>query len=178
MPNFSSLAQSLKKSYLRAAIFSAVVLAIIIASLQHEPKLALSSPVVQSQDISLITKLVTKRSELEYLLLAQPLSDFPRYVIKYKDQPQILVVKVPSTSHMNLEREVLLKNDIPYGIAQPEWLLSHKEVLQDPSTQNDFWQSTGSFLARNAIGLLLLVFMLFALKKGLPSLGFALDHAD
>lgn len=173
MPNFSSLAQSLKKSYLRAAIFSAVVLAIIIASLQHEPKLALSTPVVQSQDISLITKLVAKRSELEYLLLAQPLSDFPRYVIKYKDQPQILVVKVPSTSHMNLEREVLLKNDIPYGIAQPEWLLNHKEVLQDPSTQNDFWQSTGSFLARNAIGLLLLVFMLFALKKGLPGLGFA-----
>ena len=108
MPNFSSLAQSLKKSYLRAAIFSAVILAIIIASLQHEPKLSQSSPVLHSQDISLITKLVARRGELEFLLLAQPLSDFPRYVIKYKDQPQILVVRDETVCYMPPGRSFLL----------------------------------------------------------------------
>lgn len=173
MPNFSSTAQSLKKSYLRAALFFTIVFAIIIASLQHEPNAAQSVPVEHSQDISLITKLVSRRNELDYLLLAQPLSDFPRYVIKYKDHPQITVVKVPSTSHMNLEREVLLKNDIPYGIAQPEWLSSHAEVLEDRDSKNSTVQSITDFFARNAVGLLLLIFMLFALKKGLPGLGFS-----
>jgi cell division protease FtsH len=173
MPNFSSLAQSLKNSYLRAAIFFVIVLAIILAALHNEPKASPATPIVYSQDISLITKLVTTRDKLDYLLLAQPLSDFPRYLIKYKNQPQIIVVKVPSTTHMNLEREVLLKNDIPYGIAQADWLSSHKEVLQEPDGQGDFWQSIASFLTHNAIGLVLLAFMLFALKKGLPGLGFS-----
>ena len=173
MPNFSSMAQSLKKSYLRAVIFFAIVLAIVIASLQHEPKAVQSEPVVHSQNISLITQLAARRNDLEYLLLAQPLSEFPSYVIKYKGNPEILVVKVPSTSHINLEREILLKNDIPYGIAQPEWLNKHQEILQDHEAQNSIWQSVADFLGRNVIGLLLLIFMLYALKKGLPGLGFS-----
>jgi cell division protease FtsH len=69
--------------------------------------------------------------ELDYLMVAKPLSESPRYVFKFKGAPQLHVVKVPSTSHLSLEREVLLKNAIPYSIAKDDYLASHKAVLQD-----------------------------------------------
>lgn len=171
MPNFSSLAQSLKNGHLRTALFALLLLSALIISVERAPKLLEHSPVVYSQDISLVTSLPAQRQRLEYLLLAQPLSDFPRYVIKYKDQPKLYSVKVPSTSHVNLEREVLLKNGIPYAIAQPEWLATHEQVLRDEEEPQSFWQNAGGFMARNAIGLLLLVLMALALKKSMPGLG-------
>ena len=171
MPNFSSLAQSLRNGHLRTALFALLLLSAVIISIERAPRLLEHSPVVYSQDISLVTSLPAQRDRLEYLLLAQPLSDFPRYVIKYKDQSKLISVKVPSTTHMNLEREVLLKNAVPYAIAQPEWLATHQQVLNDQETQQSFWNNAGGFLARNAIGLLLLVLMVVAMKKSMPGLG-------
>ena len=171
MPNFHSLAQSLKNAHLRTALFALLLLSAVIISIERAPKLIEHSPVVHSQDISLVTSLPAQRNRLEYLLLAQPLSDSPRYVIKYKDQAKLFSVKVPSTTHVNLEREVLLKNAIPYAIAQPEWLAAHEEVLRDQEPPQSFWQNAGGFMARNAIGLLLLVLMAVALKKSLPGMG-------
>lgn len=170
MPSFSWLAQSLKNVQLRTALFALLLLTALIISIERAPKLIEHSQVVYSQDISLITSLPAQRERLEYLLLVQPLSDSPRYVIKYKDQFKLLCVKVPSTTHINLEREILLKNDIPYAIAQPEWLASHEEVLREQEPTQSLWQTTGGFLARNAIGLLLLVLMGVALKKSMPGL--------
>ncbi len=171
MPNFSSLAQSLKNAHLRTALFALLLLSAVIISIERAPKLMEHSPVVYSQDISLVTSLPAQRNRLEYLLLAQPLSDSPRYVIKYKDQAKLFSVKVPSTTHVNLEREILLKNGIPYAIAQPEWLAAHEEVMRDQEPPQSVWQSAGGFIARNAIGLLLLVLMIVALKKSMPGLG-------
>lgn len=171
MPNFSSLAKSLKNAHLRTALFALLLLSALIISIERAPKLLEHSPVVYSQDISLVTSLPAQRDRLEYLLLAQPLSDSPRYVIKYKDQTKIFSVKVPSTTHVNLEREVLLKNGLPYAIAQPEWLAMHDEVLRDQEPSQSLWQNAGGFMARNAIGLLLLVLMVVALKKSMPGLG-------
>ncbi len=171
MPNFPLLAQTLKNAHLRTALFALLLLSAVIISIERAPKLLEQSPVVYSQDISLITSLPAQRDRLEYLLLAQPLSDSPRYVIKYKDQTKLLSVKVPGTTHVNLKREVLLKNGIPYAIAQPQWLATHEEVLHDQESPQSFWQNAGGFMARNAIGLLLLVLMVVALKKSMPGLG-------
>ncbi len=175
MPNFSSLlsslAQPLKNARLRTALFGLLLLTAIIISIESAPKLLPSSPVVYSQDVSLIASLPSQRNRLDYLLIAQPNSESPRYVIKYKDQAKILSVKVPNSTHVNLEREVLLKNDIPYAIAQADWLMANPKVLQDEAAQEGFWDATGGFLARNAIGILLLVLMVVMLKKSMPGMG-------
>ena len=170
MPHFPSLARSLKNAHLRTALFALLLLCAVIISIERAPKLIKHSPVVYSQDVSLITSLPTQRDRLEYLLLAQPLSDSPRYVIKYKDQTKLFSVKVPSTTHVNLEREVLLRAGIPYAIAQPEWLATHDEVLRDQEPSQSFWGSATGFMAHNAMGLLLLVMMAAALKKSMPGL--------
>ncbi len=169
--SFHSLAQTLRNTRLRNALFSLLLLSAIIISFESAPKLLHSSPVVYSQDVSLVTTLPAQRERLEYLLIAQPSSESPRYVIKFKDQSKLLSVKVPNSTHVNLEREVLLKNGIPYAIAQPHWLADNQQVLRDEETSGGFFASAGGFLARNAIGLLLLVLMVIALKKSMPGLG-------
>ncbi len=173
MPKFSfnSLVQTLRNVRLRNALFSLLLLSAIIISFESAPKLLHSSPVVYSQDVSLVTALPAQRDRLEYLLIAQPSSESPRYLIKFKGQSKILAVKVPNSTHANLEREVLLKNGIPYAIAQPEWLAANQSVLQDEEAPAGFFESAGGFMARNAIGLLLLVLMVVALKKSMPGLG-------
>ena len=171
MPHFPSLARSLKNAHLRTALFALLLLCAVVISIERAPKLIKHSSVVYSQDVSLVTSLPMQRDRLDYLLLAKPLSDSPRYVIKYKDQTKLLSVKVPSTTHVNLEREVLLRNGIPYAIAQPEWLRTHEEVLLDQEPSQSIWQNAIGFMARNAMGLLLLLLMVLALKKHLPGLG-------
>src|SRR4051794_40249140 len=109
MPDFSKVFEFSKNNYVRAALL-ALIAAAALAFAYKPIALHETSHVLQSQNISEITQLPANKGRLEYLLLAKPLSDFPRYVFKYKDAPQIHVVKVPSTSHSNLEREVLLKN--------------------------------------------------------------------
>ncbi len=175
MPNFSSLlsslVQRLKNARLRAALFALLLLSAVIISIEAAPKLLPHSNVVYSQDISLITSLPSQRERLDYLLIAQPTSESPRYVIKYKDQLKILSVKVPNSTHVNLEREVLLKNGIPYAIAQPDWLIANPGVLQDHEAERGLGAAAGAFLANNAIGLLLLVLMVVVLKKNLSGMG-------
>jgi len=171
MSNFLSLAPHLKSMVLRMTIFLLMLTSVTLIAIERAPKHQVENLVQHSQDISLITALADKDKQLDYLLLAEPQSEFPRYVIKYKDQPKIIVVKVPSSSHMNLEREVLLKYRIPYAIAQPDWLAAHKAVLDDAATSDSVWQSVSGFMMRNAIGLLLLVLGALALKKGLPGMG-------
>jgi cell division protease FtsH len=169
MPSFSKVFAFSKNNYVRAAL----VLLLAVAggavaywpSAQHEVE-----PVVQSQDIAEITSVVANRNRLDYLLVAKPLSDFPRYVFKYKDAPQIHVVKVPSTSYANLEREVLLKNGIPYAIAKDDYLAAHKSVLEDDESRTGMLSDVGMFLARNALGIAMLLFLVFAVRKGLPGM--------
>jgi cell division protease FtsH len=169
MPSFLKVYQSTKNIYLRAAFIFLMAVAAGAAFVYKPAVLSSANPVVQSQNISEITQLVQNRERLEYLLLANPLSDFPRYVFKYKDAPQIHAVKVPSTSHVNLEREVLLKNGIPYAIAQDDFLDANKAVLDDDG-KNSFVENTKSFLARNAVGIVLLILMIVAIRKGIPGM--------
>src|SRR6185312_11441583 len=79
-----------------------------------------SSPVLRSQDIAQITSLPAKRDQLDYLLIAAP-----RYIYKLKHDDKLYVVKVPGTTHLSLEREVLLRNNIPYAIARDDYLATH-----------------------------------------------------
>ena len=169
MPDFSKVIALSKNNYVRAAL-AALIAAVAFAFAYKPIALRETNPVVQSQDISEITRLPANKGRLEYLLLAKPLSDFPRYIFKYKDSAQIHVVKVPNTSHINLEREVLLKNAIPYAIAQDEYLRSHEAVLGDEADQHGVLADVGAFMARNGIGIVLLLLMAFALRKGIPGM--------
>jgi cell division protease FtsH len=169
MPSFSKVYDSFKNGYYVAAFFVLLAFASVAAVVYKPLTLQNVNPVVQSQDISEITRLAANKNRLEYLMVAKPLSDFPRYVFKYKDSAQIHVVKVPSTSHANLEREVLLKNAIPYSIAQDNFLAENR-VLPDEEVESSFASRTGGFLARNAIGIALLVLLFVGLRKGIPGM--------
>jgi cell division protease FtsH len=170
MPSFSKMYQSFKNIYIRIALFL-IALGIAAAVFYKPVTVKNSSSIVQSQDISEIVGLVANVNRLEYLLVANPLSEFPRYIYKYKDAAQIHVVKVPSTSHINLEREVLLKNAIPYAIAKDDYLSANKAVLQDEGAGSGILADAGAFMARNAIGILFLLFLIVAMKKGIPGMG-------
>jgi cell division protease FtsH len=163
----SKVAQFSKNIYVQISL--ALLIVASAAWIIYKPELPAQSPVVQSQDISEITQLAANKEKLEYLLLAEPLSPFPRYVFKYKDATQIHVVKVPSTSHVNLEREVLLKNGIPYAIASQSFLEQNEAILHDDAESNYLAEIKG-FLVRNAVGIALLLLMLVAIRKGMPGL--------
>jgi cell division protease FtsH len=168
MPNFARLQIAFKNVYVR--ILTAVLLGVVAgwaiykADIPQDP-----SPVVYSQNISEITQLAAEKDRLDYLLVAKPLSDSPRYIYKFKDAPQLHVVKVPSTSHLSLEREVLLKNAIPYSIAKDEYLASHKAVLQDEG--EGFGADVLDFLKRHALDLTVLAVIIYAMKFGIPGMG-------
>jgi cell division protease FtsH len=123
---------------------------------------------VHSQNIAEITELAQHKARLDYLLIAMPLSESPRYVYKFKDAPQLHVVKVPSTSHLSLEREVLLKNAIPYSIAKDEFLASHKAVMDEGESMLD---KTGGFLKRHAFEIVVVFLIFYLLKFGVPGMG-------
>jgi cell division protease FtsH len=126
-------------------------------------------PVVKSQDISRITALVAARERLEYLQIARPRSDAPLYVFKFRDSPEIHVVRVPSTSHEGIEREILLRHDVPYAIASPEFLSANAALLSDGFVR-EWGVTAGTFLLRNAVGILLLVMLVYLLKNGMPGM--------
>ena len=110
MPNFLVLVRSLTLNTNDSWMFAIVLLAALIVSVYTSPQIVHSSSVIYSQDISLLTKLPEKRQQLDFVLLARPLDDFPRYIIKFKDQTKLISVKIPQTTQVNLEREVLLKH--------------------------------------------------------------------
>ena len=171
MPRFPKLQELAKNLYFRIGLAFAVVLTTAaLLSVFYFDKEKPASDIVHSQDIGAITALADNKDRIEYLLLSRPLTDFPRYIFKYTDSPQIHVVKVPSTSHMNLEREVLLKHGVPYSIASEAYLEEHQAVLQDGEAENDPLAEFGTFMARNAIGIIMLLLLVYVLFKGLPGM--------
>ena len=167
MFNIYKLQLALKNTWVRVALLGAITLAIGLAAWRSDVTQS-SGPIVRSQNIAEITALASQGARLEYLLVAKPLSEAPRYIYKFKDTPELHVVKVPSTSHLSLEREVLLRNNIPYGIAQEEWLASHKAVLQD---EGGALGSAKDFAVRHAFDIAVVVLLLFVLKFGIPGMG-------
>ena len=169
MPNLAKLQIAFKNVYVRIGAGALLALIVGLAIYQSDVPQD-TSPIVHSQDISRITALAADKARLEYLLVAKPLSESPRYVFKFKDAPQLHVVKVPSTSHLSLEREVLLKNAIPYSIAKDDYLASHKAVLLDEG-QNPATAQTAAFLKRHAFDIFLILLIVYAIKFGIPGMG-------
>lgn len=166
MFNLYKLQLALKNTWVRIALLAGIALAVALAVWSTEVPQD-TSPIQRTQDISRITALAAQKDLLEYLVVAKPLSEAPRYIYKFKDAPVLHVVKVPSTSHLSLEREVLLRNGIPYAIAQDAWLASHKAVLQD---EGGAMAGATEFLRRHAFDILVVVLLLFVLKFGLPGM--------
>jgi cell division protease FtsH len=79
------------------------------------------------------------------------------------------VVKVPSTSHLSLEREVLLKNAIPYSIARDDYLASHREVMTEGEASTA--AEVMDFMKRHALDITVLLFIIYAMKFGIPGMG-------
>ena len=169
MPTLAKLQIAFKNVYVRLAVALLAALGVAAAVyLSDVPQASIS--IIHSQDISEITALATQKDKLEYLMVAKPLSESPRYIFKFKDAPALHVVKVPSTSHLSLEREVLLKNAIPYSIARDDYLASHKAVLRDEGDSTAATEVLG-FMQRHALDLGVIVFLLYVLKFGLPGTG-------
>lgn len=169
MPNLAKLQIAFKNVYVRisAGLLLAAVIGLAIYSNDVPQD---TSPVVYSQNISEITGLAAQKANLDYLMVAQPLSEAPRYIYKFKDAPQLHVVKVPSTSHLSLEREVLLKNAIPYSIAKDDYLASHKAVLLDEG-QDSTTAEALAFLKRHALDIAIILLLIYVLKFGIPGMG-------
>lgn len=166
MPPFARLQIALKNVYVRLLLAllagAAVALALYRGEVPQDP-----APVLQSQNIGEITALAAHKDRLAYLLVARPLSEAPRYVYKFKDAPTVHVVKVPATSHLSLEREVLLKHGISYAIARDDYLAAHKAVLDD----GDRGAAALDFFKRHAVDIVLVLLLLYVLKFGLPGSG-------
>jgi cell division protease FtsH len=169
MPPFARLQIAFKNTYVRVLVAS--VLALGIGFWLYKGNVAQDpTPVKYSQNIAAITGLAGQKEQLEYLLVAKPLSDAPRYIYKFKGVAELNVVKVPSTSHLSLEREVLLKNAIPYSIAKDDYLAAHKAVLLDEG-QSQWQAETLAFLKRHALDIMVIALVLYFLKFGLPGMG-------
>jgi cell division protease FtsH len=167
MPNFARLQIAFKNVYVRlltaALLGIAVGLFIYKSNVPQDP-----TPVVHSQNIAEITQLASQKDHLDYLLVAKPLSDAPRYIFKFKGAPELHVVKVPSTSHLSLEREVLLKNAIPYSIARDDYLASHKAVMEE---EGSFASSAFDFVKAHGLNIAIFALILYSLKFGIPGMG-------
>ena len=171
MPNFAQLQVAFKTAFksMSARIAIATLLGMIAAIAIWKSSVPQNPiPVVHSQNIAEITELAVKKARLDYLLIAKPLSESPRYIYKFKDAPSLHVVKVPSTSHLSLEREVLLKNAIPYSIAQDDFLASHEAVMDEGETA---LEKTGGFLKSYGLNIAIVVLVLYLLKFGVPGMG-------
>lgn len=170
MSNLIKLHHAIKRFYLPLAIFVIALGASTFANYKAAPA---SQPgiVQQSQDIAEITALVANKARIDYVMVAQPLADFPRYIFKYVGEQTIHSVKVPINTHISIEREVLLKNDIPYSMAKEEFLAANAGVLDN---RRDPFEVVGSFLLKNIFSILslgIMVFLCFAVKNGMPGMG-------
>jgi len=167
MFNFYKLQLALKNPLVRITLVMLATAALAFALLRGDVAQD-AAPVMRSQNIGEITSLVAARDKLDYLLIARPLADSPRYIYKYKNDATLHVVVVPSTSHQSLEREVLLRNNIPYAIAKEDFLAAHKGVLLDDGGQ---WANVQAFLKRHAFDIFVVGLVLFVLKWGVPGMG-------
>jgi len=167
MPNFARLQIAFKNVYVR--ILSAVLLGMLVALAIFKADVPQdSAPVIHSQNIAEITQLAEQKARLDYLLIAKPLSEAPRYIYKFKDAASLNVVKVPSTSHLSLEREVLLKNAIPYSIATDDYLASHKAVMEE---EQSALERTGTFFKQYGFNIAIVLVVLYLIKFGVPGMG-------
>jgi cell division protease FtsH len=169
MPNFARLQIAFKNVYVRIAV--AVLLGIAAGLFIYTKSAAPQdpSPVIHSQNIAEITQLAFQKDRLDYLLVAKPLSDAPRYVFKFKGAQELHVVKVPSTSHLSLEREVLLKNAIPYSIAKDDFLATHKAVMDEG--EGSLAASAFEFIKAHGLNIGIVLLILYSLKFGIPGMG-------
>ncbi|OEZ97843.1 AAA family ATPase [Duganella sp. HH101] len=168
MFNLYKLHTALRNNYVRAGlVLLAAAIVVLLGWRADVPQD--QHPMLRSQDISQITALAGERERLEYLMVAAPLSEAPRYVFKLRDDPLLYVVKVPASTHQSLEREILLRHNIPYAIARDDYLASHRAVLQDE--EDSKLARVGAFLRRHAVDLLLVGLALFVLRHGLPGTG-------
>lgn len=168
MFNLYKLHTALRNNYVRAGlVLLAAAIVVLLGWRADVPQD--QHPMLRSQDISQITALAAERERLEYLMVAAPLSEAPRYVFKLRDDPLLYVVKVPASTHQSLEREILLRHNIPYAIARDDYLASHRAVLQDD--EDSKLARVGVFLRRHAVDLLLVGLALFVLRHGLPGTG-------
>jgi cell division protease FtsH len=172
MPDLNRLQHVFKNSSARIALCIFILVAAVAGGAWYYQSRPVqdTTPVVKSQDISEITGLVANRARLQYLMIVKPESDTPRYVFKFKDAAPIHAVKVPNVSHLNIEREVLLKNGIPYSSAKEKYLDTHKSIIDE---EGQSWVSPGllDVLVRNASAIFVLVLLFFVLKNGLPGMG-------
>ena len=123
-----------------------------------------------TQEISQVTALVNKKHQLEFLKIARPDSDFPRYVFALKgEDKKIHVVRVPKLTHASLESEILLRNDLPYSIADEAYLDTHGAQigLED---KKPFMSMAGSFLEKNFGLFLILLLLPFLAKHMVPGM--------
>jgi cell division protease FtsH len=169
MPNLAKLQIAFKNLYVRIAAGLAVAALIWLFMVRGDVAQD-TSPLIYSQNIAEITSLAGRKEQLDYLLVAKPLSESPRYIFKFKGETSLHVVKVPSTSHLSLEREVLLKNAIPYSIARDDFLASHKAVLLDEG-ESGAGAEAAAFLKRHALDIFLIGLIIYALKFGIPGMG-------
>jgi cell division protease FtsH len=168
MPNFAQLQIAFKNLYVRIAAL--VLLAVAVGLFIYKSNVPQDpSPVIHSQNIAEITQLASQKDRLDYLLVAKPLSDAPRYVFKFKGETALHVVKVPSTSHLSLEREVLLKNAIPYSIAKDDYLASHKAVMDEG--EGSFAASSFEFVKAHGLNIAIVLLIIYSLKFGIPGMG-------
>jgi cell division protease FtsH len=168
MPTFAQLQIAFKNVYVRIALILLVASAGIVLLKSDAPQDP--TPVIHSQNISEITALANQTRKLDYLLVAKPLSEAPRYIFRFYGENALHVVKVPSSSHFALEREVLLKNGIPYSIAKDDYLASHKAVMLDEG-ENPLRAEALDFLKRHALDIIVIFFVFYALKFGVPGMG-------
>jgi cell division protease FtsH len=169
MPNFARLQIAFKNVYVRIAV--AVLLGICVGLFIYKSNNVPQdqSPVIRSQNIAEITQLAVQKDRLDYLLVAKPLSDAPRYVFKFKGAAELHVVKVPSTSHLSLEREVLLKNGIPYSIATDDFLAAHKTVMDEG--EGSVAGNVFDFMKHHVLDLTVILLILYTMKFGIPGMG-------
>jgi cell division protease FtsH len=170
MPNLYKIQLALKNIYVRIALCLTLAGSVVAGTFFANDVAQDTTPLVRSQNIAEIIALPTQRARLAYLLVARPLSEAPLYIFKFKDENALHVVKVPSTSHLSLEREILLRNAIPYSIARDDYLAAHKAVLQDDGNGGALGEVKG-FLTRHAFDIFVLVLLLFVLKFGIPGMG-------
>lgn len=168
MFNLYKLHTALRNNYVRAGLVLLAAAVVVLLGWRADVPQD-QHPMLRSQDISQITALAGERERLEYLMVAAPLSEAPRYVFKLRDDPLLYVVKVPASTHQSLEREILLRHNIPYAIARDDYLASHRAVLQDEEESK--LARVGAFLRRHAVDLLLVGLALFVLRHGLPGTG-------
>lgn len=169
MPVLSKVQLAFRNRYVRAAAVAFILIFGALLLLRSEPAQD-PTPLLYSQDIGQVTALAGRKDRLASLLIARPQSDAPRYLIRYKDAPALQVVKVPAASHLNLEREVLLRHAIPYAIASEDYLATHKAVLLDEG-QHPLLAQARAFLLRHGLELAILLVLLYLIKFGLPGTG-------